>query len=97
VGAILHIIGERAAGACPLTLVVDGDAEAGYTGGGTRMDGVLIVLGALDVSGELWLNGHLQARSLCVRAPAHLVTLADWRQHPEAGLAVPTIVSQAGP
>jgi hypothetical protein len=97
VGDILHIIGERAAGAGPLTLVVDGDAQAGYTGGETGMDGALIVLGALDVSGELWLNGHLQARSLCVRAPAHLVTPADWRQHPEAGLAVPTIVSQAGP
>jgi hypothetical protein len=97
VGDILHIIGERAAGACPLTLVVDGDAQAGHTGGETGMNGALIVLGALDVSGELWLNGHLQARSLCVRAPAHLVTPANWRQHPEAGLAVPTIVSQAGP
>jgi hypothetical protein len=93
----VNVIGERAAGACPLTLVVDGDAQIGYTGHETRMEGALVVLGALDVAGPLWLDGHLEARSLRIRAPAHLVTSADWRQHPEAGLAVPTILSQAGP
>jgi hypothetical protein len=97
VDGIVRIIGERTAGACPLTLVVDGDAQVGSAGCETRTDGALIVLGALDVSGPLWLDGHLQARSLSIRASAHLVTPTGWRQHPEAGLAVPTIVSQEGP
>lgn len=95
--AAVRIVGERAAGACPLTLIVDGDAQVGCPGRETRVEGALIVLGALDVSGPLRLEGHLQARSLCIRAPAHLVTPADWRRHPQAGLAVPTIVSLAGP
>jgi len=95
--AAVRIVGERAAGACPLTLVVDGDAQVGCPGRETRVEGALIVLGALDVSGPLRLEGHLQARSLCIQASAHLVTPADWRQHPQPGLAVPTIVSLAGP
>ena len=93
----VRIVGERAAGACPLTLVVDGDAQVGYPGRETRLEGALIVLGALDITGPLRLDGHLQARSLCVLAPACFVTPVDWRQHPQAGLAVPTIVSLAGP
>jgi len=92
----VHIIGERTDSACPLTLVVNGDAQVGYTGCVTRLGGALIVLGALDVTGPLWLDGHLQARSLRICAPAHLVTSADWRLYPEAGLAAPTIVSQTG-
>ena len=95
--AVVRIVGERPAGACPLTLVVDGDAQVGYPGRETRVEGALVVLGALDISGPLRLDGHLQARSLRVDAPAYLTTPPDWRQHPQAGLAVPTIVSLAGP
>jgi hypothetical protein len=91
------IVGERPAGACPLTLIVDGDAQVGCPSRETSAEGTLIVLGALDVSGPLRLEGHLQARRLSVDAPAHLVTPSDWRQHPQAGLAAPAIVSLAGP
>jgi hypothetical protein len=95
--AALRIIGERAAGSCPLTLVVDGDAQVGCPGRETRVEGTLIVLGALDIAGSLRLEGHLSARSLCVHAPADLVVPTDWRRHPHSGLAVPTIVALAGP
>jgi hypothetical protein len=93
----VRIVGERPVGACPLTLIIDGDAQVGYPGEGVSVAGALIVLGALDISGPLRLEGHLQVRSLCVNAPAHLFVPSDWRQHPQAGLASPTIVSLAGP
>jgi hypothetical protein len=93
----VRIVGERPVGACPLTLIIDGDAQVGYPGEEVSVAGALVVLGALDISGPLRLEGHLQARSLCVNAPAQLVVPSDWRQHPQAGLASPTIVSLAGP
>ena len=96
-GAAVRIVGERAPGDCSLTLLVDGDAQLGYPDRETKLEGALIVLGALEVSGPVRLEGHLQARSLSVDAPAQLVTPADWRRRPQAGLAAPTIVALSGP
>jgi hypothetical protein len=93
----LSVVGERAASACPLTLMVEGDVQVGWPGQETSMSGALVVLGTLHVSGALRLQGHLYAHTLFIDARADLVTPPDWRRRPLAGLAAPTIVSLAGP
>jgi hypothetical protein len=91
----VRIVGRRAVDACPLVLVVLGDATAGEGAAPLSLRGALAVCGRLDVMGATTVDGSLFAGSLVVAAPLAVVTSPDWRAHPLAGLATPVIVALA--
>ena len=83
---------QRPPTACPLTLVVDGDASIGPAadsavsasaeGGGAELSGALIVLGTLTIREPLRVNGSLAAQRLVVEAPLTVVYPADGSSPP---------------
>ena len=91
----VRIVGERPSGACPLALVVEGDAVAGDGGTTLSLLGALVVCGRLDVAGTTAVDGSLFAGSLATFAPLSVTAAPDWRSHPLAGLATPVIVRLA--
>ena len=96
-GAELRLTGARPPGACPIVLVVEGDAALGEPGLPAALDGALLVLGSLRVDGPSVVGGHLFARDLLVSAPLSLEIASDWRLKPLAGLVSPVLVSLDGP
>jgi len=96
-GAELRLTGERPPGACPVVLVVLGDAAIGEPGQPTAFDGALLVLGSLRVCGTSTLRGHLFARDLLVSAPLSVEIAGDWRLRQFAGLASAVLESLDGP
>jgi len=96
-GAELRLTGARPPGACPIVLVVRGDAAMGEPGVPTAFDGALLVLGSLRVCGPSILGGHLFAGNLLVSAPLSVELASDWRMRPLAGLVSPALVSLDGP
>ena len=91
----VHIVGERASDACPLALVVQGDAVAGDGVTPLSLRGALVVCGRLDVAGATAVDGSLYAGALATVAPLTVAVAPDWRAHPLAGLATPVIVKLA--
>ena len=92
------IVGSRPAGACPITLVVDGDATVGRPGSSETVGlGALVVTGWLEIQGPARHVGHLSAGSLTVMAPAVFEAPSDWRTHPLPGLTIPVIVALSKP
>jgi hypothetical protein len=97
-GAELSLVGARPPGACPIVLVVQGDAALGEPGGPTAFAGALLVLGSLRVCGPTVLAGHLFTRGdLMVSAPLSLEIAGEWRQRQLAGLVSPVLLSLDGP
>jgi hypothetical protein len=96
-GVELRLTGARPPGACPIVLVVRGDASLGEPGAPTAFDGALLVLGSLRVCGPSVLGGHLFARDLLVSAPLSVEIASDWRVRQLAGLTSPVLVSLDGP
>jgi hypothetical protein len=92
-GEAVRVRGSRPAGACPLVLVVEGDAILGETGSETSLEGALVVCGDLDIAGPSSVMGHVYARSLGVEAPLDVVTPADWRRRTLPGLTRPVITA----
>lgn len=91
----VRLIGQRAAGDCPLALMVQGDAQAGAVGRPLTFRGALVVCGHLDVEDATSVDGSLFAGSLEVAAPLTVTVQPDWRAHPLAGLAAPVITQLA--
>ena len=81
------VVGERHPDACPLALVVCGDARAAGAAAGLSLRGALVVCGRLVVAGESSVQGSLYAGSLLVQAPLTVSTAPGWRHSPLAGLA----------
>jgi hypothetical protein len=96
-GTALRLTGTRPPGACPIVLVVEGDAALGEPGVPAAFDGALLVLGSLRVCGPSVLGGHLFARDLLVSAPLTVEVAGDWRLRQLAGLVSPVVVSLDGP
>jgi len=96
-GTELLVTGGRPPGACPIVLVVEGDAALGEPGLPAALDGALLVLGSLRVCGPSVLGGHLFARDIMVSAPLSVELATDWRQRELAGLVSPVLVSLDGP
>ena len=90
------IEGVAAPGAGRLLVIVRGDAVIGSPGETVVLNGGLVVLGRLTVRGALDLTGSLHAGALDVAAPVRILVSADWRHHPLAGAAVPTVVEREG-
>ena len=86
------IVGERAPAACPLALIVCGDARAADAATRLSLRGALVVCGRLVVTGECGVKGPLYAGSLQVDAPLTVSTEPGWRHSPLAGLATPAIL-----
>jgi hypothetical protein len=95
-GGPIRIVGERSPAACPLALVVDGDATLGQPGQTTSFRGALVVVGALTIDGSSTVRGHLFADELVVLAPLSVETPANWRLTPLPGLIEPVIVGRDG-
>ena len=94
----LLIVGSRPAEACPITLVVDGDAVVGRPGSSETVAlGALVVTGMLDIQGPARYVGHLSAGRITVMAPTVIEAPSDWRAHPLPGLASPVIVALSEP
>jgi hypothetical protein len=94
-GSPVTVVGERATGACPLVLVLEGDAVLGADGVPVWLRGALIGLGDVAVEGPLGVEGHLWARSLTVGAHTCVATPAEWRRRPLPGL-VDTVIAALG-
>jgi hypothetical protein len=90
----LTIVGVRPATACPLAVVVRGDAEAGAPGR-LSLRGALVVCGRLDVTGPVSLEGAVYAGAMTTLAGFTLTTDADWRTRMITGLASLVIVRLA--
>jgi hypothetical protein len=96
--ADLLVVGRRPADACPITLVVDGDAVVGQPGlTPTEGLGALVVTGRLEIQGPTHHVGHICAASLTVTAPTVFEVPSDWRVRPLPGLTVPVIVALSKP
>jgi hypothetical protein len=94
----LLIVGDRPADACPITLVVAGDAVLGRPGSSDTVGrGALVVTGRLEIQGSAHHVGHLSAGGLTVMAPTVIEAPSDWRAHPLPGLATPVIVALSEP
>ena len=94
----LHIVGSRPAEACPITLIVDGDAVVGRPGLLETVGlGALVVTGRLEIQGPARHVGHIYAGRLTVLAPTVIEVPGDWRAHPLPGLATPVIVALSKP
>jgi hypothetical protein len=68
-------------GACPVTLIVEGDAtlvDAAFRG-------ALLAVGSLTVAGPSTVHGSVAARELVVVAPLHVVLDDAWLDWPPAG------------
>lgn len=92
-GTPVTVLGERAAAACPLVLLLEGDAALGEPGAPLRLHGAVIGLGSLVVGGPLDLEGHLWAATLSVDAPSRVATPVEWPRHPLPGLVDTVIVA----
>jgi len=96
--AALLIVGRRPADACPITLVIAGDAIVGQHGSSQTVGlGALIVTGRLEIQGPAHRVGHIYAGKLTVMAPTVIEVPSDWRTHPLPGLATPVIVALSEP
>ena len=94
----LLIVGRRPADACPITLVVDGDAIVGQPGLWETVGlGALVVTGRLEIQGPARHTGHIYAGRLAVMATTVIEVPGDWRAHPLPGLATPVIVALSKP
>jgi hypothetical protein len=94
----LLIVGRRPADACPITLVVEGDAAVGQPGSRETLGlGALVVTGRLEVQGPAHYIGHLSVGRLTVMAPTVFEAPSDWRAHPLPGLVTPVIVALSKP
>jgi hypothetical protein len=96
-GAELRLVGARPPGACPIVVVILGDAALGAPDASTALDGALLVCGSLRVCGPADLAGHLFARDLLVAAPLSLDLAGDWRTRQLAGLVSPVLIALDGP
>lgn len=93
-GRRIAIVGQRPQGACPVTLVVDGDAVVGLQGAvETVSSGALVVTGHLLVQGPLRHTGHVYAGVLEIAAPTRFETPIAWRSELPPGLAAPIVVA----
>jgi hypothetical protein len=93
-GRCVEVVGQRRPGACPVVLVVDGDAAVGSPGLDETISlGTLIVTGNLTVQGPLRHVGHVYAGDLRIAAPTRVETPIGWRSEPPPGLAAPVVVS----
>jgi type II secretory pathway pseudopilin PulG len=92
-GSEVQVVGARPPGACPVVLVVEGDASLGEAGSQAEFEGALLVSGSLQVHGPASLRGHLFAGDLVVSAPLTVELPSDWRERPLSGLALPTVVA----
>jgi hypothetical protein len=92
-GTAVAVLGERADAACPLVLVVEGDAVLGSGGAPARLRGALIGFGSLAVEGPCAVEGHLRAASLTVDAPLAVTTPVDWRRRPLPTLTAPVVLA----
>lgn len=94
----LLLVGRRPADACPITLIVEGDAALGRPGSPETLGlGALVVAGRLEVRGPAHYIGHLFAERLTVMAPTVFEAPSDWRAHPLPGLVTPVIVALSKP
>lgn len=94
----LLIVGERPAEACPVALIVDGDAYVGLPGSSlTFAQGALVVVGKLEMQGPTRYLGHIYAERLTVAAPTRFEVPSDWRQRPLPGLTAIVILSLSEP
>lgn len=75
-----------------LLLIVCGDAVLGEPGETVAFSGSLVVCGHLHVRSDLRLEGCLHAQSVTIDAPTHIRVAPDWRQHPLAGAAIPSVI-----
>jgi hypothetical protein len=83
--------------ACPLTVVVIGDATAGAADQGSPSAtwwGSLIVTGGLVVANPLELHGSLFARHLIIVAPLHLELEQAWRLDPPPGYLSTVVIAR---
>ena len=96
-GEEVHVVGVRPLGACPVVVVIEGDAALGEVGVETAYDGALLVTGSLRICGPSILHGHLFAGELLVVAPAAVELAGDWRRRPLPGLVAPVVASLSGP
>ena len=79
VGGRISIRGRRAPGACPATVVIDGDAQVdGDDQAGAALSGALIIMGQLSVEAPLCVQGCLLAGGLRVFAPLNVTIPASW-------------------
>lgn len=92
-GAPVTVSGARAAGACAVVLVLEGDARLGSEDAPVTLTGAVLSLGALSVCAPTSVLGHLWASSLAVDAPLVVETPADWRRHPFPGLVDPRVLA----
>ncbi|MFA4964188.1 MAG: hypothetical protein WC709_00910 [Thermoleophilia bacterium] len=96
-GRELLVVGVRPPVACPLVVVLVGDAVVGRAGTETALTGLLLCTGMLEVAGPLRVEGHLHARRLLVSESTSVATSADWRLRPLAGVSRPVAVTLDGP
>jgi hypothetical protein len=86
-GVPVRVEGERPASACPVVVVLEGDAVLGGPDVGASLGGALVVCGHLEVAGPSSIAGHLFAAHLTVDAPLTLHTPIDWRRRQLPGLS----------
>jgi hypothetical protein len=89
----VRLSGVRAPGACPLVVIVEGDAVLGAPETHTSLSGALVCCGRLRVSGTASVTGHLYAGTLSTEASLVVVTPPEWRAHPLPGLTRPVVVA----
>ncbi len=92
-GAPVTVVGTRAAGACPVVLLIRGEASLGAAGRPCALTGALVSLGSLAVGGPASVDGHLWASALTVDAPLVVATPAEWRRSPLPGLVTPVVLA----
>ena len=89
----VYVQGERPQSACPVAVVLEGDAVVGASEAVTALRGAVVVCGRLLVAGPAALEGHLWAQELTVDAPLTLVTPAGWRAMQLPGLSRPILLA----
>ncbi len=92
-GTPVTVVGERPSGACPVVLVLRGDACLGAAGAPFALSGAVVSLGSLTVGGPASVEGHLWAAALTVAAPLAVASPADWRRRPLPGLVAPVVLA----
>jgi hypothetical protein len=90
--APVRVEGERPAAACPVVVVLEGDAVLGGPEAGASLQGAVIACGRLEVAGASSIAGHLYAARLTVAAPLTVHTPVDWRSRQLPGLARPVLL-----
>jgi hypothetical protein len=88
-GGPLHIVGSRLPPpqCCPLTLVVEGDADAGDATSEVAFSGALVATGELRVVAPIAVEGSIAAARLTVAAPCTVTAPPWWTTSPPPGYA----------